>query len=140
MICQRCGNQIDTRRLNPDGTLTCPFCGLVYAPTPGPAASQAPQQAAYGDRQDPGSQQTTRRRRAYDGQQESVSQPGYGEQQVYASPQAYSSQQPQGNTQESGGQQGARRRRANDGQQESVSQQGNMPQQGYAGPQGYAGQ
>ncbi len=43
MICQRCGNQIDIQKLNPDGTLTCPSCGLLYAPAGRHAAQRMPQ-------------------------------------------------------------------------------------------------
>ncbi len=44
MICKRCNNEIDTRNVNPDGTLTCPYCHTVYYPTRPAAQQPAPQQ------------------------------------------------------------------------------------------------
>lgn len=59
MVCRRCGENIDTRRRRSDGSLQCPYCGMIYRPRP--TQGQQPRPTSQNTRPYSSSQQPAQR-------------------------------------------------------------------------------
>lgn len=63
MVCRRCGENIDTRRRRSDGSLQCPYCGMIYRPRPNQGQQPRPitqNTRPYASRQQPTQRQPVR--------------------------------------------------------------------------------